>query len=163
MCTDVIVILRTPSVIPTVPRYRQVSLSTNLWTHLCSKKVEKQFWGDKSWRFSPWPVVVFVFLSQHSIGTPPQSFQLIVDTGSADLWVQSNQCSNCSSAPTFNVEDSSSDRDLERRFSIYYGIGSTWVVCFFHHPPFGLGRIVPRSSSGSNHLSCMNCESSIGI
>lgn len=61
----------------------------------------------------------------NSIGTPPQSFQLVLDTGSSDTWVQSSICSNCSSAPTFDPSTSSSGKDLGRDFSIFYGIGST--------------------------------------
>lgn len=62
----------------------------------------------------------------YSIGTPPQSFQLVIDTGSSDLWVQSAlSCNNCSQAPTFDPNSSTSSKDLKQDFEIYYGIGST--------------------------------------
>lgn len=61
-----------------------------------------------------------------SIGTPVQTFSLIVDTGSSDLWVQSkHSCQNCSQAAGFDVSTSSSARNLNQSFDIQYGIGST--------------------------------------
>ena len=33
-----------------------------------------------------------VFYAEASLGTPPQTFQLLIDTGSADLWVAATNC-----------------------------------------------------------------------
>lgn len=60
-----------------------------------------------------------------SIGNPPQEFSLIFDTGSADMWIQSKACSNCSNAPTFDPTSSSSLKNIDKPFEIHYGIGST--------------------------------------
>ena len=33
-----------------------------------------------------------VFYAEAALGTPPQTFQLLIDTGSADLWVAATNC-----------------------------------------------------------------------
>ncbi|EQC42048.1 hypothetical protein SDRG_00891 [Saprolegnia diclina VS20] len=42
-----------------------------------------------------------------SIGTPSQTFDLIIDTGSSDLWVQGTDCTQCYVGPKFNSSQSS--------------------------------------------------------
>jgi len=39
-----------------------------------------------------------VFYAEASLGTPPQTFQLLIDTGSADLWVAATHCESASGA-----------------------------------------------------------------
>ncbi|KZT70932.1 putative aspartic protease [Daedalea quercina L-15889] len=62
-----------------------------------------------------------------SIGTPAQSFLIDFDTGSADLWVPSTNCtqSACRSKHKYNAANSSTSAMQSGTFSIQYGDGST--------------------------------------
>ncbi|MBN3303112.1 PEPA protein, partial [Amia calva] len=61
-----------------------------------------------------------------SIGTPPQTFKVIFDTGSANLWVPSVYCNSyaCSNHKKYNPSLSSTYRPTNRYMSIQYGTGS---------------------------------------
>jgi len=60
-----------------------------------------------------------------AIGTPAKSFNVILDTGSADLWVASSNCvTGCGSVPTFNAASSSTFKNQSTPFSITYGSGA---------------------------------------
>ncbi|KAJ7043567.1 aspartic peptidase A1 [Mycena alexandri] len=59
-----------------------------------------------------------------AIGTPAVSFDVILDTGSADLWVAGSNCNEgCSSVPTFDPSASSSLTNQSTPFDITYGSG----------------------------------------
>ncbi|KAI0916959.1 hypothetical protein AcW2_007216 [Taiwanofungus camphoratus] len=60
-----------------------------------------------------------------TIGTPPQNFMLDFDTGSADLWVSSPSCNDCSSNDTYNPSSSSTSQEQSGTFQISYGDGSS--------------------------------------
>ncbi|GLB43365.1 putative peptidase A1 family protein [Lyophyllum shimeji] len=58
-----------------------------------------------------------------AIGTPPVSYNVILDTGSADLWLADSNCSSCNGVATFNPNSSSSFSSSGSPFSISYGSG----------------------------------------
>ncbi|TFY55761.1 hypothetical protein EVG20_g9201 [Dentipellis fragilis] len=59
-----------------------------------------------------------------AVGTPAVAYNVILDTGSADLWLADSACvTGCTNVPTFNPESSSSYKNLSTAFSITYGSG----------------------------------------
>jgi hypothetical protein len=62
-----------------------------------------------------------------SIGTPPQHFTMLFDTGSADLWVISNQASNTEPKAYLNYYQSGQSSTYHAngtKWSIKYGLGT---------------------------------------
>jgi len=63
------------------------------------------------------------YYGEVSIGTPGQSFEVIFDTGSSNLWVPANNCTDCGSKPKFNPSASSTYHSNGEAFNIRYGSG----------------------------------------
>lgn len=59
------------------------------------------------------------------IGTPAQNFDVIMDTGSSDLWVLDSSCSYCANAglTVFNMDKSSTLQTSSSPFKVSYGSG----------------------------------------
>ena len=75
------------------------------------------------------PMINYMDLSYFgtiSIGTPPQSFTVIFDTGSSNLWVPSIYCSEtaCTKHHRFNPQKSSTYYTNKQPVSIQYGTGA---------------------------------------
>ena len=66
------------------------------------------------------------YYGEVSLGSPAQTFEVIFDTGSANLWVASASCSssNCRSHPKYDSSASSSYAANGTTFDIEYGSGA---------------------------------------
>lgn len=65
------------------------------------------------------------FTATLGIGTPAQPFRLVIDTGSANLWVPSSTCSStaCTQRAQYNQQQSSTSKVLGQQVAISYGAG----------------------------------------
>ncbi|NXX13770.1 PEPC protein, partial [Podargus strigoides] len=70
------------------------------------------------------------YFGEISIGTPPQNFNVLFDTGSANLWVPSTYCHSeaCSNHAVFNASLSSTFSGTEVTYTLAYGFGDLSVV-----------------------------------
>lgn len=60
-----------------------------------------------------------------NIGTPSQSFDVVLDTGSSDLWLAGSSCTQCpKGTPEFDTSASSSLQSSSDQVQINYGSGS---------------------------------------
>ncbi|XP_048468044.1 pepsin A-like [Rhincodon typus] len=104
------------------------------------------------------PMINYLDLSYYgaiSIGNPPQSFTVIFDTGSSNLWVPSVYCSeeSCTEHHRFNPSASSTYYSNDQRVSIQYGTGAMVGILGYdtvrisniniHNQEFGLSTSEP--------------------
>ncbi|KDN48846.1 acid protease, partial [Tilletiaria anomala UBC 951] len=66
------------------------------------------------------------YFAQVSFGTPAQNLAIVLDTGSADLWVAASECTstNCNGLAKFNEGTSSSYQSSSQPFTVTYGQGA---------------------------------------
>uniref|UniRef100_A0A8C8ASS6 Peptidase A1 domain-containing protein n=1 Tax=Otus sunia TaxID=257818 RepID=A0A8C8ASS6_9STRI len=70
------------------------------------------------------------YFGEISIGTPPQNFLVLFDTGSSNLWVPSTYCQTpaCGDHAMFNCSLSSTFSDIGVTYTLRYGFGDLSVV-----------------------------------
>ncbi|XP_010615901.1 gastricsin [Fukomys damarensis] len=90
-----------------------------------TRKVTNHF-GDFSVLFEPMSYMDASYFGEISLGTPPQNFQVLFDTGSSNLWVPSVYCKSlaCITHPRFNPNVSSTYTSAGQSFALEYGSGS---------------------------------------
>lgn len=77
-----------------------------------------------------------------AVGTPPQDFKVIFDTGSSNLWINSDECNSlaCQVHREFHPRHSSSYRKLDIDMNVQFGTGE--IDGFLAQDTFTLGPVV---------------------
>lgn len=86
-----------------------------------------------------------IYYGEISLGSPPQSFMVVLDTGSYDLWVPSMRCNEseaCSIHHKYDSQKSSTSVKNGSSFEIIYGTGS--VSGFFSLDSLKIGGLEIR-------------------
>ncbi|GMF22470.1 unnamed protein product [Phytophthora lilii] len=58
------------------------------------------------------------------VGSPPQHFQVIFDTGSSDIWLPDGSCADCAGSRRYRAAASRSHEPLGEPFRLEYGSGN---------------------------------------
>ncbi|XP_077155648.1 gastricsin-like [Ranitomeya variabilis] len=88
-----------------------------------------------------------------SIGTPPQNFLVLFDTGSSNLWVPSTYCQStaCTNHHVFNPSQSSTYTSNGQRFTMGYGggnVASSVTGLFGYDTVYIQGLTIPNQEFG---------------
>jgi cathepsin E len=64
------------------------------------------------------------FFGSIGVGSPPQHFQVIFDTGSSDIWLPETKCNDCAGSRRYHAAISRSHEALDEPFRLEYGSGN---------------------------------------
>lgn len=120
-----------------VPLHRYKSIRENMRDHGVLEQFMKTHKRDPALKFNfnrkndfaiayePMYMDTYYF-GEISIGTPPQNFLVLFDTGSSNLWVASTYCQSqaCTNHNLFNPSQSSTYSTNNQQFTMSYGSGS---------------------------------------
>ncbi|XP_009700456.1 PREDICTED: embryonic pepsinogen-like, partial [Cariama cristata] len=94
---------------------------------LLPRRTKPESFYPKTFSSHPLPLPAHVeYYGTISIGTPPQDFTVVFDTGSSNLWVPSISCTSlaCQNHQMFNPSQSSTYKSTGQNLSIQYGTGN---------------------------------------
>ncbi|KAF7317048.1 Peptidase A1 domain-containing protein [Mycena chlorophos] len=96
------------------------------------------------------------YMATLGLGTPPRAFKLLVDSGSADLWVGSEQCQadtggNCGDHQFLGSRSSSSFQPINKTWFIRYGTGAANGQLAKDHVVFPGGLRLDNHTFGVAH------------
>ncbi|KAL7884963.1 hypothetical protein AOLI_G00077330 [Acnodon oligacanthus] len=109
------------------------------------------------------------YYGEISIGTPAQSFRVIFDSGSSNLWVPSVSCTDeaCQSHNKFDPADSSTFQNASEALSIEYGTGSmTGYLAYDTVTVGGISiqkQIFGLSESEASFMASMTADGILGL
>lgn len=109
----------------------------------------KYRFGDFGVDYEPMAYMDAAYFGEISLGTPPQNFLVLFDTGSSNLWVPSVYCQSqaCTGHNRFNPSQSSTYSTNGQTFSLQYGSGS--LTGFFGYDTMTVQNIqVPNQEFG---------------
>ncbi|XP_001372683.1 chymosin-like [Monodelphis domestica] len=103
-------------------------LESFLKSHKYSPSSKYQLYGEAA-KVTDEPLTNYLdsqYFGKIYIGTPPQEFTVVFDTGSSNLWVPSVYCNSdaCQNHHRFNPASSTTFRSTQEPLSIQYGTGS---------------------------------------
>ncbi|KAF8494617.1 acid protease [Russula emetica] len=94
------------------------------------------------------------YFAQVSVGTPAQKLNLVLDTGSSDLWFATTGCAGCSSStPVLDPSKSSSIQLETQRIPLNYGSGSAEGVLAHDTVTMGPFTVNPQTFVGVDDVS----------
>lgn len=79
------------------------------------------------------------FFGPVTAGTPPQTFNVVYDTGSSNLWLPSSTCTGCGKHPLYDSSKSSTYHKNGTSWAIQYGSGP--VSGFLSADSVGVGAV----------------------
>lgn len=102
------------------------------------------------------------YYGQITIGTPPQTFSVIFDTGSSNLWVPSSTCTSCGSHALYQSSNSNSYLKNGTVFNIQYGSGPVSGFLSADNVNFGGELVLKQTFAEINDVQGLGMAYSMG-